>query len=334
MIIALTCCPFFHRIVIIMEKYYVNMETEIVSELEERLSSKELRIALELNGAVRGFLGDFLRKRGFLEVPPVIFSTVTDPLNHPVHDPAFEYEGTRYSLTKSMIFHKQMLVQQFPKIYTFSPNVRLEMPEKSVTGRHLLEFTQLDLEVQGATRETVMELGEDMFLSLIKYVKDEFSDQLAELGRDLKIPSKPYKKIRLLDAQAKYGIDWEQILSELEKDPFWIIDIPLEKREFYDREKDDEPGILADMDMIYPEGFGEALSGGEREYKYSRILERIEKKKQTQEQFKWFLEVAKHDLKPSAGFGIGIERLIRYISGVPRIEMVHPFPKIPGKVSI
>ena len=88
------------------------------------------------------------------------------------------------------------------------------------------------------------------------------------------------------------------------------------------------------MDMIYPEGFGEALSGGEREYEYSKILERIRKKKQTNEQFKWFLEAAKYDLKPSAGFGIGIERLIRYICGYPRIEMVHPFPKVPGKVSI
>ncbi len=334
MIVALTSCLFSSVIVIIVVNYTKIMETEIVSELEERLSSKELRIALELNGSVRGFLGEFLRARGFLEVPPVIFSTVTDPLNHPVVDPAFDYDGTRYSLTKSMIFHKQMLVQHFPKIYTFSPNVRLEMPEKSTTGRHLLEFTQLDLEQEGASREEVMRLGEEMFSSLMKFVNERFSSQLVRLGRELKIPTAPYKKIKLLDAEAKYGPDWEQILSEGEKDPFWIVDIPLEKREFYDREKDGEPGILADMDMIYPEGFGEALSGGEREYKYSRILERIEKKKQTPEQFRWFLEVAKDDLKPSAGFGIGIERLIRYICGFPRIEMVHPFPKIPGKVSI
>jgi len=310
------------------------METEIVSELEERLSSRQLKIALELNGPVRAFLGEFLRSRGFLEVPPVIFSTVTDPLNHPVYDPSFDYEGTRYSLTKSMIFHKQILVQKFPKIYTFSPNIRLELAEKSVTGRHLLEFTQLDLEQQGASREDVMKLGEEMFSSLMRFVKEKYSKQLSEIGRELKIPSAPYKKFKLLEAEAKYGSDWEQILSELEKDPFWIVDIPLDKREFYDKEKDDEPGILSDMDMIYPEGFGEALSGGEREYEYSKILERIRKKKQTNEQFKWFLEAAKYDLKPSAGFGIGIERLIRYICGYPRIEMVHPFPKVPGKVSI
>lgn len=137
-----------------------------------------------------------------------------------------------------------------------------------------------------------------------------------------------------MDALSEFGPDFESILSAKALEPFWIIDIPLDKREFYDREDPEEKGILRDMDLIYPEGFGECLSGGEREYELDRIRERIRLKNQTEEQFKWFLEYAKHGLEPSAGFGIGIERLTRYVCGLSRIEDTHPFPKIPGKISL
>ena len=80
--------------------------------------------------------------------------------------------------------------------------------------------------------------------------------------------------------------------------------------------------------------FNEAISGGEREYEIERIKERILAKGQTFEQFKWFLDYAEGGLRLSSGFGIGIERLIRYICGFERIEETHPFPKTPGKFSI
>ena len=88
------------------------------------------------------------------------------------------------------------------------------------------------------------------------------------------------------------------------------------------------------MDLMYPEGFNEAISGGEREYEIERIKERVLAKGQTFEQFKWFLDYAEEGLQLSSGFGIGIERLVRYICGFKRIEDVHPFPKTPGKFSI
>ncbi|MGP6206869.1 asparagine synthetase A [Cuniculiplasma sp. SKW3] len=310
------------------------METEIVSSTIERLKSEKLRYALEVNTSVRRILAETLIKKGFLEAPPVIFSVVTDPLNHPVYDPSFLYGDFKYSLTKSMIFHKQILVQEIPKFFIFSPNVRLETPDKASSGRHLLEFTQLDLEIKGAHREELMDLGEDLVIETFKYVKEKNRETLEKLGRKLDVPKKPFKSFKYLDLLRDYGEDFEALKSKEEKEPFWIIDIPLDKREFYDREKDDEPGILRDMDLIYPEGFGEALSGGEREYEIERIRERIIKKGQTFEQFHWFLEVAQGGLELSTGFGIGIERLVRYICGFKRIEDVHPFPKIPGKLSL
>jgi asparaginyl-tRNA synthetase len=233
-----------------------------------------------------------------------------------------------------MIFHKQIIVQKFPRIFTFSPNIRLEMPEKARTGRHLLEFTQLDLEMKGATREDLIKLGEDLFIHTMGKVIEKHSQDLHGLGRTLRVPVAPFRRYRYEEAVEKYGPEFEAILSKEASDPFWIVDIPLKEREFYDRESDVSPGILNDMDLIYPEGYCEALSGGEREFDLDKILERIQKKGQTYDQFKWFLEFAREGLELSTGFGIGIERLVRYICGFERIEDVHPFPKVPGKVSV
>ena len=124
------------------------------------------------------------------------------------------------------------------------------------------------------------------------------------------------------------------MISKTYADPVWIIDIPLRKREFYDREDMKNPGYFRDMDLIYPEGYGEALSGGEREYCYERIKVRIRKKGQRLSQFREYLELSKEDLPPSAGFGIGIERLTMFVCGLDKIEDASLFPKIPGKYCI
>ncbi|WP_188679800.1 asparagine synthetase A [Thermogymnomonas acidicola] len=307
---------------------------DVVSYTNEHLSDERLAIALRVHTTVRQILGDFFRSRGFIEVPPVIISPLTDPLNHPVYDPYITYYDEKYALTKSMIFHKHLLVSHFDKIFTFSPNIRIETPDKAETGRHLSEFTQIDVEARGATREQMMSLVEDLMVELVSKVKEKHADDLRKLGRKLEVPRKPFRRYQYLEAEKEYGKDFEAVLSRKEKDMFWIIDIPLQAREFYDREDPSRPGILVDMDLIYPEGFQEALSGGEREYQLDRILERIKKKGQTEEQFKWYIEFARRGLPPSAGFGIGIERLVRYICGFKRIDDVHPFPKVPGKFSL
>lgn len=112
---------------------------DVVSYTNEHLSDERLAIALRVHTTVRQILGgDFFRSRGFIEVPPVIISPpLTDPpLNHPVYDPYITYYDEKYALTKSMIFHKHLLVSHFDKIFTFSPpNIRIETPpDKAETG--------------------------------------------------------------------------------------------------------------------------------------------------------------------------------------------------------
>lgn len=289
------------------------------------------KVILKIQSEIRKVLGEVLRKKDFIEISPVILSPITDPLNHPIAPANINCYGKDYSITQSMIFHKQMALRTLEKIFIFSPNVRLESLERKNTGRHLFEFTQLDLEVKDAKREDIMKLCEELFICIIKSIKKNCKKELRMLERELKVPTTPFKQIKYEDAYKKYGEDFEQIISKTHKEPVWIIDLPLTSREFYDKEDPERPGVLRDMDLIYPEGYGEALSGGERECQYERIKQRILKKGQKLSQFKEYLTIAKKNLPPSAGFGIGIERLTWYICGLKRIEEVSLFPKIPGK---
>ncbi len=289
---------------------------------------------MKIQSEIRYKLTTELRKKGFVEISPVLLSPITDPLNHPTDPKDIECYGKKYHLTQSMIFHKQIAMKTLDKIFVFSPNVRVEPLERKKTGRHLFEFSQLDLEMKNTTREEIMELCEKLIISIIKHVKKYCQKELKELQRELKIPKKPFKKITYNEAYKKYGKDFENIISKKYKEPVWIIDIPLKTREFYDKEDPEKPGILRDMDLIYPEGYGEAISGGEREYEYEKIKTRIHKKGQKISQFKEYVKIAKEGLPPSAGFGIGIERLTRFICGLERIEEASLFPKTPGKKCI
>ncbi|MGQ9617452.1 MAG: asparagine synthetase A [Candidatus Aminicenantia bacterium] len=276
----------------------------------------------------------FLKERGFVEILPVIISPITDPLADPSRGLKFEIYGYPFELTKSMIFHKQISVLQIPKIFTFSPNVRIEPPERKDSGRHLLEFTQLDLEVRWAKRDEIMELGEELLIHVMKSIKERCKDELEFFGRELKIPEKPFPKITWEEAVRIYGNDFEIPLSKDNRTPVWVIDFPVFEREFYDREWEDREGYNADMDLIYPEGFGEAISGGEREWKYDRIFSKIKRKGLSVESFDFYLRIAKEGLSPSAGFGIGVERLVRFLAGLKSVSEVKLFPKLPGEFSI
>ena len=309
------------------------IEKSGIDELYNKLKSKEMQHLMKIHSEIRKALHLFFTKKMFYEISPVIVAPITDPLNHPVYKASVDYYGFPYGLTQSMIFHKQIALLSYDKVFIFSPNVRLEPVERGSTGRHLAEFTQVDIEMKDVTREHVMDLAEDMFIYTTEEVSETCKEDLEYFGRKLQIPGKPFRRYSYIDEKNRYGNDFDMILSKKEKNPFWIVDIPLMEREFYDREYENKEGILVDMDMYYPEGFGEAISGGEREYEYDKILTRISKKGQTEEQFKYYLEFAKKGLPRTAGFGIGVERLTRYITGFDRIEEVVPFPRIINKFS-
>ena len=276
--------------------------------------------------------GTYLRQRGFIEVLPVILSPITDPLHHETYGGSIDYYGQPYQLTKSMILHKQIALRTVPRLFCFSPNVRMEPAERASLGRYLAEFVQLDLEVRDATRDEIMRIGEELLAAILQGITENCGRELATLGRRLAVAKTPFERLTYQEAQRQFGTPFDDALSKSRSEPTWVIDFPREVREFYDREDPSRPGTLLDMDLVYPEGYGEALSGGEREHVPSRIQRRIEQDGLDPQRFRAYLDAVKEGIAPSAGFGIGIERLTRYACGLDSVSDARLFAKLPGAV--
>lgn len=298
------------------------------------LESPKLKLAVSVQTKLISLIRDFLIKEGFKELLPVIISPITDPLTDYRVRGEVECYGFKYQITKSMIFHKQLSLKLFDRVFCVSPNVRIEPEERKNSGRHLIEFVQVDLEIKEATREDVINLGEKLFHEVIEKIKVEATAELRHLGRSLPSFKPPFPRLSYLEAVKNYGEDFELKLSSGIKEPVWVLDFPVEVREFYDRENEDRPGWLVDMDLIYPEGYGEALSGGEREYQAEKIRNRIIRKGIEPEVYRLYLELAEKGLFPSAGFGFGLERLTRFVCGLDDVAEARVFAKKPGIFSL
>ncbi len=309
-------------------------EIGLAKEKYKRYKDKRMRNAIKVKCELKKILGDFLRQNSFIEISPVIISPETDPLHHATGKAEFEYYDGKYQLTRSMILHKQISMLSFDKIFTFSPNIRLEPVELTDTGKHLVEFTQLDIEVREYSREEIITFGEELLSHVLSKIQKQCSNELDFFDRELEIPEPPFERIKYHHAYNKYGRIFEEVLSQEKREPFWITDIPSDEREFYDMEDPKRPGILRDMDLIYPEGFGEALSGGEREHKLENIKKRLREQNLDIDHFKEYLKFAEKGLPPSAGFGLGIERLTRFVCGLDDVKNTVLFPKKPGRITL
>jgi asparaginyl-tRNA synthetase len=265
---------------------------------------------------------------------PVMLSPITDPLgpdpgSSVIKTGEIEYLGQRLALTQSMILHKQIAVKQgVEKLFIVSPNVRLEHPRRAASGKHLFEFSQLDFEIAHGSMEDVFSLIEGLMYGLAGYMSRECAGELSSLGRTLPRCSSPFPRYTTQELAAEFGEDWEMPASLAHSSPFWAIS---HKREFYDRDDPERPGMWRNYDLIYPEGFGEALSGAEREWEYDKIMGKIEAHGLDKSRYAPYLEHAREGLVPSAGGGIGMERLARFLSGAPHIGDVQLFRRVPGE---
>jgi len=295
-------------------------------------TDKEQVAVLTIKSEIARSAGEYLRGQQFIEILPVLLSPITDPLHHETYDGEVDFYGVPYQLTKSMIFHKQMALRTLPRIFCFSPNVRMEPAERAGIGRYLAEFVQLDLEKRDASRDDIMDLGEGLVVAVFEAVMASCSKELELLERQLSIPSRPFARIAYDDAVVRFGEAFDDALSSTLNEPAWVIDFPRRIREFYDREDPERPDVLLDMDLMYPQGYGEALSGGEREFEHDRINDRLARDDIPTAKFTRYLEEVRHGVPRSAGFGIGIERLTRFIAGLDHIEDARLFSKVPGNV--
>jgi asparaginyl-tRNA synthetase len=275
---------------------------------------------------------------GFQWLLPVALSQSTDPL---WPDPGASIEkrievdiyGKPVRTTASMIIHKLVAASTaYPRLFILSPNIRIEKAERAKTGKHIYEFTQLDFEMRDGSSKQIFALVEDAICTLIKDLKKDMKSELTTLCRcdTLEAPKTPFKVYDRVDLEAKYGADgWEAGISKDITEPVWVTNIP---REFYDYE-DPTTGKWDNYDLFMPQ-FGEVLSGAKREYEYKKISAKIERDQVKKENYALVLEMEKEGrLKPTAGGGIGMERLVGWISGVQHIAECQPFPRVPGTVN-
>ncbi|OGI15966.1 hypothetical protein A3K63_01270 [Candidatus Micrarchaeota archaeon RBG_16_49_10] len=297
---------------------------------ERYATEKEAKI--KILGKVFMYTVRFFHDSGFTQLMPVMLGKSVDPLgpdpgSSVVKIPEIEYQGEKLRLTTSMILHKQVAVKGIGRIFIMSPNIRLERAERKESGRHLFEFTQADFEMSGAKKDDVFGLLEDYYRGLSEFLAREASEEFEALGIGIFEFKPPFKRYTTHELFDKYGEDWERQASLAHDQPFWAI---CYKREFYDKEDPKEEGHFLNYDLIYPEGFGEGISGAEREHEFEVIHRKIKRDKLDLSPYATYLKFAKAGLIPSAGAGIGMERLARFLSKSKHISEVTLFRRVPG----
>ena len=293
---------------------------------------------------------EYLGAHGFMELTPPLIGPVTDPGCRGAKQVDVDFYGHKYKLMTSVILYKQASLLAFDKIFYVAPNVRLEPLETATTGRHLAEFTQIDVEVAGAGREEILDLLQALLRHIVGHVLRESKVNFAALGRDPEafepLLRKEFGRMTHTEAVARVRglsheqstdaeINWEgeRLISEQTDRPFFIVDYPKGSRGFTDGESRTEPGVLRNFDLIAPGGFGELCSGGEREFEYRRLIERMRETGENPAKYAWYLDIARKGLPSSAGFGLGLERVTRYFAGLDAVWQASAYPKLPGIVS-
>ncbi len=267
---------------------------------------------------------------------PVMLSQSTDPL-WPDQCASIEKRveveiyGKTVRTTASMIIHKLVACSLIsPKLFSLSPNVRIEKSERGTSGVHAYEFTQLDFEVRNAASRDIRSLVEGVICRLIRSLKENMGEELHYLEKydDLRTPRTPFELYDKAELEKEYGAQWEKSMLNVIDNPVWVTNIP---REFYDFE-DFQNGKWDNYDLLLPQ-YGEVLSGARREFEFDKIDKKMERDNVKKENYTLLLKLAKEGrLKTSAGAGIGIERLVSWATGAKHIGETQLFPKIPGIV--
>ena len=302
---------------------------DVFTETLKKIQKPGMKDILVVQQTIIRAAHEFMFQKKVIQMMPLMLSPITDPLNHSVVDASIEYANQKWSLTKSMIFHKQLalLNPELSAIYIISPNVRLELADRQDTGRHLFEFTQIDFEFNGKNKEFVMSFMEELIHFIFDYLNKQIPDTIIKIRGSLLPMYNRLRVYRTEELEKEYAEGYELKKSLESTEPFWLLN---HKREFYDREDVTSPGTYLNYDIIWPEGFGEGLSGAEREFEYEQILKRMEETGTNKNVFKNYLLAAKAGkLVPSAGAGFGVERMTRFICKLKDIDEVTVFSRKP-----
>lgn len=266
-------------------------------------------------------------------------------------DYAKDFFGRRTGLTVTGQLQAEALINGLNAVYTFGPTFRAE---NSNTTRHLCEFWMIEPEMAFATLEDDMNLAEKMLKYLINYVltelpeEMEFFDKFIEPGlleRLKSVASADFARVTYTEAidlliksgeKFAYPVEWgvdlqteheRYITEKIFNKPVFLIDYPKDIKAFYMKQNDDDKTVRA-MDLLVP-GIGEIIGGSQREDDYDKLAKRMTAMGLKVEDYDWYLELRKYGSVPHAGFGLGFERAIMYLTGMANVRDVIPFPRTP-----
>ncbi len=283
--------------------------------------------------------------------------TTIDPENPPRNedgsvDYSQDFFGKSAFLTVSGQLQGETMAQAFGKIYTFGPTFRAE---KSYTQRHAAEFWMIEPEIAFADLNDNMKLAEDMIKYIIRYVMAhcaqdiEFLNQFVDKGlieRLTAVASSDFGKVTYTEAiellkeyndEFDYKVFWgcdlqtehERCLTErIFKRPVFVTDYPKEIKAFYMRLNDDGKTVAA-CDLLVM-GIGEIIGGSQREERLDVLTARMDELGLKQEDYWWYLDLRRYGGTKHAGFGLGFERMIMYLTGISNIRDVLPYPRTTG----
>ncbi|HIU48120.1 MAG TPA: asparagine--tRNA ligase [Candidatus Avimonoglobus intestinipullorum] len=312
----------------------------------------------------------FFQERGFVYVhTPIItasdcegagemFQVTTLDLQNPprLEDGSVDYSqdffGKAANLTVSGQLNVETYCMAFRNVYTFGPTFRAE---NSNTTRHAAEFWMIEPEIAFADLTDDMELAEDMLKYIINYCLEQAPEEMeffntfvdkGLLDRLNNVVSNKFAHVTYTEAiellakekeRFEYPVDWgsdlqteheRYLTEEVFKRPVFVTDYPKEIKAFYMKLNDDGKTVAA-MDVLVP-GIGEIIGGSQREERYDVLVDRMRELGLKEEDYSWYLDLRKYGTNKHAGFGLGFERAVMYVTGMNNIRDVLPFPRTVG----
>jgi asparaginyl-tRNA synthetase len=316
---------------------------------------------------------NFFDRRGFIQVhTPIITASdcegagqmfrvsCLDPTNPPLNkdgsvDYSKDFFGDETALTVSGQLEGETFAMAFKNVYTFGPTFRAE---NSHTSRHAAEFWMIEPEMAFCDLNGDMALAEDFVRSIVKEVLErcdsdiDFFNQWIEKGLRDKLESLVESKFEVLTyteavgllekakKKFEYSVGWgldlqsehERYLTEdLLGRPAFVIDYPSEIKAFYMRQNDDNKTVAA-MDLLVPQ-IGEIIGGSQREDRVDVLKKQLKKFDLDEKDYWWYLDLRRYGGVPHAGFGLGFERALMYVTGMQNIRDVIPFARTPGSAA-
>jgi len=303
------------------------------------LRNPKLMAILKYRHLFMGAVHQWYRKNGFIEITAPVLTKL--PLYDDGSAIQLKINEQEVYLTQCVGFYLESAVAAFEKVYNIGPSFR---GEESRSKRHLMEYWHIKAEVAFANLEEGQGMIEDLIKFAIQDLINNGQDILETLNAEppVKSLSTPYPKIsyreavRLLNKNGhkfKFGKSLssieESILSRRFETPFWVVGIPKSLEPFPYVVDPNDPEVTRVSDLIAPSGYGELLGVAEKIYDYDTILDRMkDKNKMDNPNYEWVADLRKSGFFPHVGFGMGVERFIRWVLGQEHVRDAIPFPRV------